>query len=164
MANRSSEPGKRRTRQHVIEDISVHHVEGVILHRGYTAQRVTSDYGYDLLMTTFDDAGYAEPGVVYLQVKASEALLAVGGDYVFDLDVRDYNLWKREELPVILVLYDATRGEAYWLAVQGYFRETATRQPRAGAKTVRVRVPKSHVLDRDAVSVFRELKREAQGG
>lgn len=162
MANRSSERGKRRTRQHVIEAISIHHVEGFILQQGYTVQRIGSDYGYDLHMATFDDEGYAEPGAVYFQVKASEALLAVGTDYVFDVDVRDYNLWIREEMPVILVLYDATRQEACWLPVQRYFEETQAQRPQKGAKTIRVRIPKTQVLDQAAVGTFRSLKPESQ--
>ena len=42
-------PRKQRTRQHVIADLSVHHVERFILEEGHTAQRLSSDYGYDLL-------------------------------------------------------------------------------------------------------------------
>lgn len=35
---------KQRSRQHVIADLSVHHVEGFILKEGHTAQRLGSDY------------------------------------------------------------------------------------------------------------------------
>src|ERR1043166_2939658 len=93
-------PRKRRTRQHVIADLSVHHVEGFILEEGHTVQRLEHDYGYDLLLTTFDENGYVEPGFLVFQFKAAEALQAVGSDFVFDLDVRDYNLWMSEWFPV----------------------------------------------------------------
>ena len=79
-------PRKQRTRQHIIADLSVHHVEGFILEEGYTAQRLGSDYSYDLIMRMFDDEGYVEPGVVYFQLKASESLQALGSAYVFDVD------------------------------------------------------------------------------
>ena len=102
-------PRKQRTRQHVIADLSVHHLEGFILEAGHTAQRIGSDYGYDLVMTTFDEEGYIEPGWVYFQVKAMETLDASGADFVYDLDIRDYNLWIKEKMPVVLVLFDATR-------------------------------------------------------
>src|SRR6266853_2260927 len=102
-------PRKRRTREHVIADLSVHHVEGFVLLEGHTAQRLEKDYGYDLFLFTFDEDGYAEPGVVRLQLKAAVSLPSIGADYVFDLDIRDDNLWMAEELPVILILYDATR-------------------------------------------------------
>ena len=44
-------PRKRRTRQPVIADLSIHHVEGFILEEGHTAQRLERDYGYDLLLS-----------------------------------------------------------------------------------------------------------------
>jgi hypothetical protein len=155
-------PGKRRTRQHVIADLSVHHVEGFVLDAGYTVQRLGPDYGYDLMLFTFDADGYAEPGVVLVQLKAAETLQAVGADYVFDLDIRDYNLWTREQFPVILILFDATRRRAYWLAVQEYFRGDARRRPKKGTKTVRVRVPAQQAVNRRAIATMRRLKREAQ--
>ena len=89
MARQLLGPRKQRTRQHVIADQSVHHVEGFILDEGHTAQRLERDYGYDLLLFTYDEQGYVEPGFLFLQFKAAEALQAVGSDYVFDLDVRD---------------------------------------------------------------------------
>jgi hypothetical protein len=51
----------------VIADLSVHYLEGFIIEEGHTAQRFTSDYSYDLVMRTFDEQGYVEPGVVYFQ-------------------------------------------------------------------------------------------------
>src|ERR1700681_4568976 len=107
MASQMLGPRKRRTRQHVIADLSVHHVEGFILEEGHTTQRLGSDYGYDLIVRTFDEHGYIEPGAIYFQFKAMEVLRESGSDFVFDLDIRDYNLWMREETPVILILFDA---------------------------------------------------------
>jgi hypothetical protein len=158
MAGGKSGPRKRRTRQHVIADLSVHHVEGFILDAGHTAQRLGSDYGYDLMMNTFDEQGYVEPGTVYFQFKAMERLQAKGMDYVYDLDIRDYNLWCTEKLPVILIVFDAMRRRAYWLAVQQYFDEDAFRQPRKGTKRVRVRVPKRRAVNLKAIAAMRDLK------
>src|SRR5687767_7284422 len=106
-------PRKKRTHQHVIADLSVHHAEGFILEDGHTVQRLGSDYGYDLIMNTFDEMGYAEPWPVYFQLKATESLRRAGSAFVFDMDVRDYHLWTREEVPVILVLFDASGRKAY---------------------------------------------------
>ena len=156
------EPRKQRTRQHVIADLSTHYVEGFILEEGHTAQRLTIDYCYDLIMRTFDDAGYVEPGVLYFQLKATESLQLLGSSYVFDVDIRDYNLWIQEVMPVVLVLFDASRRRAYWLAIQRYFREDGTRRPRKGAKTVRVRIPKRQAVSRLAVKRMRELISEMQ--
>jgi hypothetical protein len=38
------------------------------------AEHVHQDYGYDMLMTTFDDEGKVEPGQVRIQVKATDHL------------------------------------------------------------------------------------------
>jgi hypothetical protein len=84
--------------------------------------------------------GYSEPDIPSLQVKAAESLPPVGSHYVFDLDIQDYNLWMLERMPVILLLFDASRGRAYWLSVQEHFRADVARQPKKGAKTVRGRI------------------------
>jgi hypothetical protein len=72
--------------------------------------------------------------------------------------MRDYNLWIQEEMPVVLILFDASRRKAYWLGVQPYFREDGTRQPKKGAKSVRVRVPKRQLVNRQAIQKIRQLK------
>jgi hypothetical protein len=146
-----------------IADQSIHHVEGFVIDAGHTVQRLDSDYGYDLLLFTYDEQGYLEPGLVYLQLKAAESLRAVGTSYVFDLDIRDYNLWMLDNMPVMLILFDARRRRAFWIAIQHYFREDDARQPKKGAKTVRVRVPVRQLINRRAVAKMRELKRAALG-
>ena len=151
---------KQRTRQHVIAAQSVNYVEQFIVDEGHTAQRVESDYGYDLVLTTFDEEGYPEPGFVCLQLKAAETLVKVGSDYIFDLDIRDYNLWQYEPMPVILVLFDASRRRAYWLHIQRYFAEDPSRKPKRGAKTVRVRVLAGQSVGRKAVAAMRAAKQE----
>ena len=149
---------KRRTRQHVIADQSLNHVERFVIDEGHVAHRLTADYGYDLLMMTFDEHGYAEPGVIFLQLKASESLSRSGENYAFDLDVRDYNLWRVEPFPVILVLFDASRRKAYWLHVQGYVADNPARRPARGAKTVRVLVGRRQTVSRRAAARWRRLK------
>jgi hypothetical protein len=82
-------PRKRRTPEHVIEDQSVNHVERFIIDEGYTVQRMASDYGYDLAMFTYDQQGYVEPGSILIQLKARKSMQAVGGHFVFHVDIRD---------------------------------------------------------------------------
>lgn len=155
-------PRKRRTRQHVIADLSVHHVEGFVYRDGHTVQRIGSDYGYDLVVFTYDERGYFEHGLLLLQVKAAETLKRVGQEVVFDLDIRDYNLWMLENAPVILILYDASRKKAYWLPVQRYFRGSIGRLPKRGAKTIRVRIPLNQSLRKGTVNRLRALKRRGE--
>jgi hypothetical protein len=158
MAMRFPRPRKQRTRQHVIADQSVNYVQRFIIDEGHTAQELERDYGHDLLLFTYDDEGYIEPDFVAIQLKATESLTGNGADYPFDVDIRDYNLWMSERIPVILILFDASRRRALWLSVQSYFRQEFARRPRKGAKTVRVNVPIRQVVSRRAVAVWRDLK------
>ena len=161
MARQMRGPRKQRTRQHVIADLSVNYVERIMLEAGHVALRLTTDYGYDIAMTTFDAEGFTEPGLVLFQLKASDDLSPSGEFYTYDLDIRDYNLWRFEDMPVILILHDATKKKAYWLHVQEYFLEDASRRPKKGAKTIRVRVPSGRIFNRRAVQILRMRKEEA---
>ena len=51
---------KRRTREHVIADLSVNHVERHILKCGCVVKRPTPDYGIDLELITFNKRGEIE--------------------------------------------------------------------------------------------------------
>jgi hypothetical protein len=156
-------PRKQRTRQHVLADKSVNHVERFIIDEGHTSQSFSRDYGYDLLVSTYNGEGYLEPGSIYLQLKAAESLKRVGSAYVFDVDIRDYNLWTLERSPVILILFDASRRRAYWLHIQDLIRQSLEHSPKKGAKTVRVHVPGRQGVNRRAVAKWRELKWQARG-
>src|SRR6266487_1302540 len=96
---------KRRTREHVIADLSVHHVEGHVLRCGWVVERVTHDYGIDLLLTTFDREGEVEEGWVLLQLKASDRLRVRPGQktFSFRIDRRDLVHWLAQLMPVILI-------------------------------------------------------------
>jgi hypothetical protein len=151
-------PRKQRTRQHVIADQSVNYVERFIIDEGHTTQGLAPDYGYDLVLFTYDEEGYVEPGVAFLQLKASESWKPVGAHYIFGLDIRDYNLWMAEDAPVFLVLFDATRRRAYWLYVQRYFEEDVTRQPFKGTKRVRVEFPQRQAISCSGIAKLRHCK------
>lgn len=153
-----SAPRKRRTRQHVIAAQSANHVERFIIDEGHTAEQRASDYGYDLVLFTYDATGFVEEGTVNIQLKASDKLVASGNDYVFDIDIRDHALWIAEPMPVILILFDASRRRAYWGYIQQYFTDP-TRRPKTGAKTVRIRIPKRQTVNRSAIRRMREYKR-----
>ncbi len=142
---------KRRTREHVIADLSVHFLEGFILEEGHHARRLDSDYSYDLVMRTFDEGGFAEPGAVYFQVKASDNPLFVDTDIAYDIDIRDFNLWVAEESPVFLVLFDAKRRKAYWLYVQEYVKKEFSVRPVRGAKSIRFRISTRNVVTRKVI-------------
>jgi Domain of unknown function (DUF4365) len=157
---RKTELRKRRTREHVIADLGVHHVEGHVLRCGFTLQAIAPDYGLDLAITTFTNRGELESGLIWLQVKATEhpqrprreAVLAVR------IERRDLLSWIGEEYPVILVVYDVAADRGYWLHVQAEFSSGKVFGLRRGGSRVTVHVPMAQVVNEDAIRQFRELK------
>ena len=121
MARRRQPAGrKRRTREHVIADLGVNHVERAVLLCGYTVERKQSDYGIDLEVETFDRNGQIEAGLIRIQVKATGTLTRGTGEVSFSwrVDATDLRAWLFDLAPVILVVYDAKGGTAYWLDLQ----------------------------------------------
>lgn len=119
-------PRKRRTRQHVIADLGVNHLERFVLLCGHTRVPThTSDYGIDLILWPHRANGEAVHGEVKFQVKATDGLgvLADGGTISFTVETRDLNFWLGERAPVILVVNDAQKDRGYWLDVKAYARE-----------------------------------------
>ena len=151
---------KRRTREHVIADLSVNHVERFILRCGWTAQRVSPDYGVDLLMDTFDTRGRIENGVVKFQLKATEALQVVARQkaIAIRLDWRDVVYWLNEWMPVILVVYDAKQDRAWWMYLQESLRGVARQKRLRRSATLTVHVPLANLLDTEAVRQFARFR------
>jgi hypothetical protein len=149
---------KRRTREHVIADLGVNHVEKCILQCGWTAQRFSPDYGLDLLMTTFNRRGEIENGDVRLQIKATDAIKVRHGQDAIGvrLEWRDVVYWLNEPLPVILVVFDAKASQAWWLHLQQSLREEG-KSPARGA-TLTVNIPLTNMLNTKAVRRFRKLR------
>jgi hypothetical protein len=149
----------RRTREHIIADLSVNYLERVVLRCGYTLERRWVDYGYDAMMTTYTDAGEPESGVIQFQLKATDSLnlLSDGSIIAVRLQVRHIRLWLSEVLPVILVVYDAATDTAYWLYLQRFFQQSShrisTRQT-----TFTVHLQTSNRIDEAAIRQFREIK------
>ena len=160
---KAQERRKKRTREHIIADQSLVHVQQFIANAGFTSEAMTKDYGYDLTVNTFDKNGFIEGGSILIQLKASELLTphADGLHYAFDLDVRDYNLWTGEPNPVFLILYEATTRRACWLFVQPYLKGPGAPDPMRNAKTVRIKVPKVNKVRTAFFRHARRLKAEA---
>jgi Domain of unknown function (DUF4365) len=160
VAKRKPIPRKRRTREHIIADLSVNHVERHVLLCGYTVERHRHDYGLDLLMSTYDRNGEVENGEVRLQLKATDHLKASAArkSIVFRVQRSDLRAWVNEPMPVILVVYDAPADTAYWLYVQAYLEKQPGFDPSRGTRTVTLRIPRSGRLDLDAVRKFARYK------
>ncbi len=151
---------KRRTREHVIADLSVNHVERLVLRCGWTVERVQHDYGLDLIMRTYSTSGQIQSGSVWFQLKATERMTRSRDNRKIPVRVewRDLLLWINEPMPVILIVYDAVEDRAYWLHVQEYFRGREWAAGIGMTTTVTVYLPASNVLDHAAVRLFARFR------
>lgn len=117
---------KRRTRQHIIEDLGLNHIEKQILLSGNILRRFPdNDYGYDGMIDTFDEQGEAENLSFRLQLKSTDGiqLSPQKAGFILDLSKRDLELWLKNHYPVLLILYDAQEDIAYFTDLQTYFNE-----------------------------------------
>jgi Domain of unknown function (DUF4365) len=152
--------GKTRTREHVLADLSINHVERQVLLCGFSVDRVQHDYGYDLSMSTYSENGEYEPGGVYIQVKATEHLPRIAGGKTISwrFSRRDLKLWLEEAYPVILVVYDGQNERAYWIHIQAYILDHRTPELFAGGETVAVHVPVANRLRPAAIRAIAQTK------
>jgi hypothetical protein len=156
-----------RTRSHYIADLSLNHVERLVLRRGHTVDGPRQDYGYDLVLSTYDYKGSAtyelgeiENGCVYLQLKATDklTLLQDGQTISFEIKRQHAELWLHETMPVVLVVYDVPEETAYWLYVQRYLKAPSFSMPPNEQQGVTLHLSKSDVLDEAAIDRFRGYK------
>ena len=93
MANR-----KKRTREHIIADLSENHFERIALLKGFSVERTAHDYGYDIFLFSYDTNGEIENGYISVQLKATDSLTLINGNskVSFPVDKKDLNLWLKE--------------------------------------------------------------------
>jgi hypothetical protein len=156
---------KLRTREHVLADLSINCVERQILLRGFAVNRIEKDYGLDLMMFTYSNQGEIENGHVFFQVKATDSLAVLqdGVTVSCRVEVADLNWWQHELAPVILVLYDGQKDEAFWLYVQKYLDEKSVSAEDLAHEQdwVTLRLSKRNRLDAGAVEGFRQFRLRA---
>jgi len=147
---------KRRTREHVIADLSANHVERHALLCGYSVERRVHDYGIDLTLLTYDPEGNVENGQILVQLKATDHLQLVGrGQWVAcRIERTDLRAWLHEPMPVMLVVYDARADVAFWLYVQEYLQQQPRFNPNRGSANVTLRIPRGNVVQATAVRHF----------
>lgn len=148
-------PRKQRTRTHVLADLSVNYVERFVLRCGFAVDEIRSDYGVDLAVFTFDQDGFLESGVIWLQLKATDNLKTTRDrkDFTVRIDRRDILAWIAERYPVILIVYDNQNEEAYWLSIHKYFSNPVVFSKSLG-ETMTIRVPKKQRLNVQAIRAF----------
>ena len=116
---------KRRTKEHIVGDLGYNYVERQILLAGYTMTLIQQDYGYDGLVTTYDENGEIENGYLLIQVKATQSIIFSKKHKGFKLSIsrKDLHHWLKDPSLVLLVLYDEPNNEAYYLDIQKYLKE-----------------------------------------
>ena len=67
-------PRKRRTRQHVIAELSVNYIERQALLSGFSVERIEHDNGVDLMLFAYNADGEIENGHILVQLKATDDL------------------------------------------------------------------------------------------
>jgi hypothetical protein len=156
---------KRRTRAHIIEDLGFNYVERQVLLAGYTVERIKYDYGYDGYLQTFNGNGELEAGNVFMQLKSTDNLKLIEKEQtsiVFDLAIRDLEVWLMGNGMMLLVLYDAQLERAFFVDLKDYFAEN--RYDRINArKFVRIYIPLTNILDSISLKKLRELKNSTYG-
>lgn len=148
---------KRRTREHVIEDLSENHLERLVLLRGHILRRPARDYGVDVTMFHFAHDGQIENGEIRFQLKATDRLRKIDEGATLSIPIQsgDLNSWCKETYPFILVLFDATSESAFWLDAKEYVQRNP--KPTSGKqKTVNVHIPVTNALNIDAIDLFRQ--------
>ncbi|MBI1915007.1 MAG: DUF4365 domain-containing protein [Planctomycetes bacterium] len=151
---------KRRTREHVIADLSVNHVERHALLCGGSVERIEHDYGIDLLIATYDREGERENGEIRLQVKATDhpRLVSGGKSIAVRVDSKDFRHWLLEPMPVILVIYDAKADVAHWLYVQAYFESLRQIDLDKEKGRLTIHIPRENVINPASFGKFAEFR------
>ena len=156
---------KLRTREHVVADLAVNHVERQVLLCGYSVEKIVHDYGLDLILFTYNSEGELEDGSIFLQVKGSDNLeiLRSTQDVAFRVTRADLQTWLHRTMPVILILIDMQADVGYWLYVQQYFSQLSGFDLFAAGNTVTVRIPRTQVLDTNGVRQFAGFRDKVLG-
>jgi len=155
---------KRRTREHVLEELSFNHLERHVLGRQYQLARPEKrEYGHDATMFYYSESGEKEHGEVRFQLKGTDRLQVLQGGTSVSLEVETAHLydWYHEVYPFVVVVYDAQNDVAYWLHVQPYVERNLHLFEDPQQRTARIRVPVRNEIDADAIDAFRQLGLEA---
>jgi hypothetical protein len=136
----------------VLADLSVNYVERFALRCGFAVQRLSPDYGLDLAIFTFDESGFLENGVVWMQLKATDHVKESrdGKNVLVRIERRDILAWLGQVNPVVLVVFDAVRELAYHLTIQDYFAGNRV-FTRLRGSTVTVPIPVKNLMSEAAM-------------
>ncbi len=145
---------KRRTREHIIADLSINHVERHILLCGHAVERIRMDYGLDLIVHTHNRLGEVENGRIMFQVKATDrpTFSRDRKSIRCRVDTRDLVYWEGDTEPVILIQYDARSDVAYWVHVQEDLKNRNVVPFSSPNRQVSMFIPRLNVFDKNAMT------------
>jgi hypothetical protein len=159
-------PRKRRTREHVIEEMSVNFLERKVLERGHMLVRGPQrEYGWDATMFHFSpESGEIENGEVRFQLKATDHLDSEREFATCRIQTKDlhYWYWEDQQIPFVLVLYDAQRQRGFWVALREYVDQWRL-EIDPEQQTIDLRIPWSNQVTVRAIDRFREMSLARMG-
>jgi Domain of unknown function (DUF4365) len=145
---------KRRTRAHIIEDLSLNHVAYFVLKNGHVVDKPGHDYGCDYYLTFYSKkTGAIQEGTVYLQLKATDNIRLDKSkqNVLFSIDTRDLHWWMNDPSPWILIVYDAKAEAAYWSYVQASFSNNLRWEKQQSAT---IKIPVKNKLTLQSIEQF----------
>lgn len=154
---------KLRTREHIIADLSLHHLSGPVLRAGFTIEAHHTDYGIDAHIETFDKDGAVENGLIFVQLKATDDIKNYrleNGDISFPMDTRDLNYWVKEPYPAYLVVYDAKADLANWLYIQNHLMAQGIDPAALPTLSLSLRMPSAQIVVADTPAQWRRQKEQ----
>ncbi len=151
---------KRRTRQHIIADLSFNHLEWYVLKCGFTIDPTKHDYGIDANIYTYNDNGEIQDGFIHVQLKASDNFKYLKREPFVSFSIEKAHLdnWLSEPIPVILVLYDPKKHRAYWSYLQRHLKHIEGFSLDKVKNRYSIRVPTKQVINKEAIRKFAEFK------
>jgi Domain of unknown function (DUF4365) len=155
---------KRRTRSHIIEDLGFNHVERQVLLAGFTTQKFNFDYGYDSYIHTYKQNGEYENGEIIFQLKSTDNIRfsEKKQGFIYDLSVRDLELWLLSQSLMLIILYDSKINQAYFVDLKDYFQKNSATLKNL-RRFVRIFIPQQNLIEPNSIEELRKLKNSEYG-
>jgi hypothetical protein len=156
----------RRPRSHELEDQARDRIRAAFNAKGWTVEDLRKDYGEDLLVRIFR-GGVATPLMFFVQCKGTESVhryLTREKEVAWPIKRRHVDHWERFAEPVILSVWNARTGLAYWECVQSFLATQGGRLFNGGATNRdTLRVPIGNPLDELGLTRIESITRNRFG-
>jgi hypothetical protein len=136
MRNQSTSPGPRRKKiseQDIIGQLGINLIESIVLRMGYVWHPTKLEAGIDGYIEIRDGrTGEVTNNIIQVQSKATRNPFAneTGSSFTFTCDERDLYYWLGGNAPVIIIVSNVDRGDAYWVSIKDYFSDPKTLKER----------------------------------